>query len=88
GLGAQILKTTLEKLYRKYKDNPDVLIVGVIHDEIIIECTPQMQLDVAKSLHDLMRVEVNGLLPVILTASPEYGLHSLSKNEKGITYIP
>jgi len=75
------MKESLIKIDHAFKDDPDVNIVTVIHDEIIVECPVEKAPEVAKVISDAMNIKIKDKAEVQLTATPEIKFN-LSKAAK------
>jgi len=88
GLGAQIMKEVVVEIEEKYEKDPNPPVVAtVIHDEIVIETTLDRGEEVSRVLKTSMEKVITGKVNMQLKTDPEYGLYSLSKNEKGIPLV-
>jgi len=83
GAGAQIAKKVCVDAAYSFIDEPDIRLVNLIHDELVIEYKPGLEMDVAQFLFDKMNIAVPGKQTIHLTAEPEVDIASLSKSEKG-----
>jgi len=79
GACAQITKQALVDLDEHFKDDPEVNILNMVHDEVVIECPMKVQEDVARTVHNIMQRMIKDKIEVFLPADTKTGARNLSK---------
>jgi len=54
GSAADLIKLSMNEIYKQYKNSDDVKILLQIHDELIFEVSEERQDDLAKDLQNIM----------------------------------